>query len=275
MIAALWARLQHWMNREGDTLSLAFVRIGSVAVLWSRWGGDLRLLAYREPERMVLATITLTASFFLAVGLFTRASAWITAIGSAWVLYKLGYVDGIDDFVHHHTQAMVIGLVILAMTPCGRSLSVDRWLALRRAEKAGTPPPPSTGPVWAVLLFSLHLAAIYLWGTQSKLTSLYLSGTSFEHQLSYIYTGSHGLPDPGLRNFLAVNAWVSVALEAFLAVAFLFRKWLVPALVVAVPFHAFIYATLPVATFTATMFVLYLAAMDPDDASALIRKLSS
>ena len=270
-------RMQRWfsalLRHEGDTLSLAFVRIGLVLVLWARWAEVLRLFWYRDPSHVAVGVGLLTSSLFLVLGLFTRLASVLTFLGTATVLYVWGHAGGETDYVHHNTQALVIAFGILALTPSGRSLSLDRVLALRRAEKAGDAAPSTRGPTWAMFLFPVHLCGIYLWGAINKCNAGYLLGVDFEQQLAYFYTGSHGLPSADLRMVLAGAAITSVVLEFYLAFAFFSKRHWLPAVLLGVPFHAMLYGILPVATYSVLMFVLYLAARDPDDGSAMLRRL--
>lgn len=272
-MSALRGALVGLLSRETDTLSLAVVRIGLVLVLWARWAEVLRLFWYRDPTHVAVGTGLLAASLFLALGLWTRVTSVLTFLGAATVLYQWGHIEGNSDYVHHNTQALVIALGILALTPSGRSLSLDRWWQLRQAERRGEPPPSTQGPTWAMSLFAVHLCGIYLWGAINKCNEGYLYGVDFEQQLAYLYTGSHGLPSRSLRAWLAGAAIVSVVLEFYLAFAFFFRRHWLPAVLLAVPFHALLYAALPVATYSALMFVLFLAARHPEPGSAMLRRL--
>ena len=64
-----------------------------------------------------------------------------------------------------------MGVLFLTATPCGRSLSLDRWRALRR----GTAP-PERGPILGLRLITMMIGVVYLFGTESKLTWAYVSG---------------------------------------------------------------------------------------------------
>src|SRR5690606_29694313 len=94
-----------------------------------------------------------------------------------------------------------------------------------------------------------------------------------EHIFLYYYSGSDYPSLPGFRGLAMLTAISVVILEYALAFGMPFarsRRYLVlPGLV----FHAIIYCTLPVYTFSATMVVLYLAYFDPGTVHRLIERL--
>ena len=72
---------------------------------------------------------------------------------------------------------------LLALTPCGRSLSVDRWLAMRAAERRGEAPPPELGPLYGQRLLAMQVSAVSLFAVWDKLTPGFLSGARLQHIL--------------------------------------------------------------------------------------------
>lgn len=88
------------------------------------------------------------------------------------------------------------------------------------------------------------------------------------HHYMSLYVGSDH-PPAWMEPIMRVNAVGTVVLE--LALAFLLwiprlQKWVIP---VAIIFHALIYYTLPVRTFTVTMWLLFLAYVPPASVHAV------
>ena len=92
-------------------------------------------------------------------------NCYATAVNCLVAYYGFGFYGGVDHWTGHHTYTAVAGSVLLAMTPCGRSWSVDRWWAVRRAERGGRAPPPERG----------HLFAQGLGGTRGDCSGLRLT----------------------------------------------------------------------------------------------------
>jgi len=91
--------------------------------------------------------------------------------------------------------------------------------------------------------------------------------------MSWFYLGSR-LPESGLFHAaMLLSAVGTVALEYALGIGLLFRRtrrWLVvPGLLL----HGAFYVLLPVSTYTATMWVLYLAYLDPDAVHAWLERM--
>jgi hypothetical protein len=164
--------------------------------------------------------------------------------------------------------------LLAACTPCGRSYSIDRWRAVRAAAARGEAPPPEHGNLWGLRLMVLQMSAVYLFAAIDKTSLAFLSGARLEHLLLWQYWGSEPPRLPGLAALLALAAIGNVGLEYALAFGLPFartRRWLIlPGLAL----HAIFYLALPVATYSATVYVLYLAYLDADRVHATIDELS-
>ena len=114
---------------------------------------------------------------------------------------------------------------------------------------------------------------IYLYSAYDKTSIAYFNGDRLEGMLLYYYLGSDLPRWPGFAELMAVVGTGSVVLEYALGVGMLFaftRRWLViPGLLL----HAGFYVLLPIVTFSATMFLLYLAYFDADTIHSVIDRL--
>ena len=250
----LLRRYYNWgLCYRDSTRSVGLIRIGLVLLIWSRWAGEL--IFCRDIR---LGAILLNSAFFLftglmCVGLWTRVSS----MGTALIILVMFIMK--ESWKHHHTFLLVISTLFIALTPCGRSYSLDRWLVLRRALKSGLPPPPEIGNLWGLRLIAIQLSALYFWTAYEKLYWGFLSGARLEHITYNYYAGYDYASIPGFSALCCIAAITTVTLEFSLAFGLYipkFRKYLMLAGIV---LHILFYVLLPISTFTLTMILLYLA----------------
>jgi hypothetical protein len=246
------------LAREGSTRSAALLRIAVVVLLWVRWAPGLTLA---ETPSVALSLAFFAATSLALIGLWTRWTMAATAIVAAVMYGWFGVHRGNTAWIHHHHYLLVSASWVVAMTPCGRSLSLDRW-------RTGA---PERGPVWALRLVTIQVAAVYLWSGVDKLSPEFLNGTRIEQIAMALYFGS----DPPEWGWIAmVGAWGVTLLELMLGVGFLINRtprWL---LLAGVGLHALLYVCVPVATFSATMVCLYVAAIDPEAVHRAIDRIT-
>ena len=271
----LFRRVFAWcVLTEGSSRSSALIRIFLVLIVWTRWGSELVLFRNLEtPARLVLSLSYFASTTMMLLGVFSRTSTMWVGLTTLTMYYHFGVVLGREPWTHHHTYLLAIGAFLCAFTPCGRSYSLDRWWALRRAEKAGLPPPREWGNLWGLRLIAIQLSLVYFYSAYNK-TPGFFDGDRMEGFLLRYYLGSDLPRWPGFHEMMAVIGTGTVLLEYALAVGMLFavtRRWLViPGLLL----HAGFYVLLPIVTFSATMFLLYLAYFDADTIHRVIDRLS-
>ena len=257
MLQAISRIIQHFYNwglcYRDSTRSVGLIRIGLVLLIWSEWAGELILC-----RDIRLGAILLNSAFFLftglmCVGLWTRVSSMGTAIIVS-IMFNIH-----QSFRHHHTFLLVMATLFIALTPCGRSYSLDRWLALRRSLESGLPLPAEIGNLWGLRLIAIQLSMVYFWTAYEKLYWGFLSGARIELLAYNYYAGFDYASIPGFSVLCAVIAITTVTLEFLLAFGLYiprFRKYLMPAGIV---LHILFYLLLPIRTFTSTVILLYLA----------------
>lgn len=271
----IWKRAVDWgLHTCGSTRSSALIRICLVCLIWSKWAGDLILPhtidSWKEIFLHINFFLSTTLMFF---GIWTRVSTFWTAGVVLSMYYYAGLIKGVDDFVHHHTYLLAFATFLCALTPCGKSYSVDRWIEVRKAKKSGRELPREWGNLWGLRLISLQLALIYFWTAYNKTTWAFLSGDQLERIYMTYYFGSDYPDLPGFHLLMIIVSWLTVLLE-YALIGLLFqklRKWLViPGLL----FHGLIYILLPVSTYSLTMWCLYLAFFDANKVHQVIDELN-
>ncbi len=268
------AHLSDWaVGTGGSSRSSALIRIGLALLFWSRWAGELLLYKDQSTLGLFLAANFFVATAMLFVGWQSRAAAvWTGLVGLAMYFY-FGHELGREPWTHHHTYLLAVAALLIALTPCGRSFSLDRYLSVMKAERAGLPPPAERGNLWGLRLIVVQLSVLYFFAALDKTSYAFLSGARLEHIFLWYYAGSDYPSMPGFHRLATVAAVCVAALEYSLAFGLPFRRTRRYLILPGLAFHAAIYATLPVYTFSATMALLYLAYFDADAVDRVIMRL--
>lgn len=270
---AIQRLLRHAVLFEGSTRPIGLIRIGLPMLAWARYGAVHRFLDASDLPTAILAGAFWTSSIAMLVGFYSRASTALLGATLFAFYYYIGFALDQESYTHHHTYTLMAAVILLAMSPCGRSLSVDRWLALRREAAGGPKAPPERGPLWAQLLIGVQASCIYFWGAYDKTNMPWFLGARMEHYSMRFYLGSDYPQIPGFKTLMAIMGTSTVLLEYALAVGLWVRRWqrvLIPA---GLLLHLGMYVFLPVATFSATMALLYLSYLDPDMVHRLISRV--
>ncbi|WP_292122409.1 HTTM domain-containing protein [Mesorhizobium sp.] len=269
---AMAARFAAWAaGTEGSSRSSALIRIGLAMLFWSRWAGELLLYRDQSPAGLFLAANFFLATTQLFIGYHSRlAAVWTGSVGLA-MYYYFGFELGREPWTHHHAYLLAVAALLIALTPCDRSYSLDRYLAVVRAERAGVPPPVERGNLWGLRLIVVQLSVLYFFAAFDKSNYAFLSGARLEQIFLWFYAGSD-YPS-GLAWPATIVSFGVVALEYGLAFGLPFRATRRYLVLPGLAFHAIIYVTLPVYTFSATMALLYLAYFDADAVDKVIARL--
>jgi hypothetical protein len=270
---ALLARFGAHLDRQGPAMQSALLRIALVALLWDRWASDFLLYKAKSPLQWAVFVSFMLATPLLLVGLCTRFAAWWTAATMLGVFYGLGVMEGADSYTHHHTFLLTMYAVIMPLLPCGRALSIDRWIAIRRAEARGEPIPAATGPTWAVPLLGIQLSAMYFWAAFDKCSWAFASGSRLHHIFQWFYGSADPIEIPGFATLMMAGGIGTIVGEFALAVFPWVRRLRGPTLLIGVIFHGVLFALLPVGPFSATVWAMYLAYYSAEEVDEFVRRL--
>jgi hypothetical protein len=267
-------RFLDWALRtEGSTRAVALMRIGLVLTVWTRWANDLVVFRHLTDGEWLFCAVFFLVTPFALIGLFTRVSVAATALCTLYLVYGMGYAHGVEGYTHHHTTLLAWCCVWLAFTPCGRSYSVDRWLAIRRAEKSAQPWPEERANLWGMRLLALQASSLYFWTALNKCNVGFLSGARMAHYTMTFYTGSSAIDEGSVGALFWLLAWGTTALEFALAFGLFFPRARRYLMLAGLLLHGVFYAVLSVFTFTVTMWILYLAFLDPDQLHRFLDRL--
>lgn len=255
--------LENFATAEISSRPLGMFRIFACFILIYQFAGPWASHVADAFTGAMLATWVFFASAFLTmVGYKTRWASAALALSFALLHLYYGVHHEIYKFSKPVQQFQVA--VILAFTPAGRSLSIDRMLEVRRAKREGREPEAERMPWWLLELFILQICVVYLWAAQDKTDEKWLRGERMERYVVEWYATSDTLANVPLVHVGAVFfAWATTILEFALAFGLPFRKLRPYLCWGGVMLHFGILATLSVTYFSFMMLLILLLCMPP------------
>jgi hypothetical protein len=194
--------------------------------------------------------LTFLAGILSFVGLFTRFSMSIFMLGN--ILLQAFLYSFRDQ--HHPEAIMMLALIALALSPCGKVISVDSWLKSREL-------PPSSDTValldatdiyarWPIMFLQLFYPLMYISAVVSKLTIGgldWLNGISLQYYMIFEAYKSDSALALYLSEFHYTLTFAELIVIVFQATFFLILffprlKWIY--LPLGLSFHIIIYVTL-------------------------------
>lgn len=257
-------------TERASSRPVALVRIAVPLLLWSRFGSELAFFTRPfSPLRAALSTLFFATTTAMLVGLRARLASVLVGVTMVAIVVVRAGIEGDRAFLHHHVALLIITALVLGLTPCDRSFSLDHARALARGEEASE----ERGFVYGQWLLRLQLSVLYVFAAIDKTNAPFLSGVRLQHYLHYYYVGSEELECtlvPGLTAFAAIG---TVALEYALGLLVWCPKTHRVLLPVGLAFHAMLYLFLPVHTFSITVAALYILVPDPDRVHAALERM--
>lgn len=267
-------RLFAWgADLHGSTRPVALIRIGVAMLILVRYADELALFRTVTPWGVLGGAWFFATVLMMLVGYRTHLALALASIGLLFMYFVVGPLPGISGWNHHHSYLLMASTLLLNFTPCGASYSVDRYLAVRAAERAGRAPPPERGSLWAQRLLGLQLSAIYFWTAVDKSDLAFVSGERLEQTMVWIYANRPLEWLLTAKPFTMAASIAVLAIEYFLAFAIHLRRLQPYALPLGALLHLSFYVLLPVTTYSANMVLLYLAVLDPDAVHRFIDRL--
>lgn len=218
-----------------------------------------------EPYMSVAFWTLGTASAMLALGLATPLAAIVVGVvfTYAWMMETTWW--------NNHYYLSSLFCLLLAVTPSGRCLSVDRWLSIRRGGNGTLA--DGVVPFWSVLVFRSQLFLVYIYAAVVKMNPDWLMGEPIRMWFSKRLVAeplTDVLSSEGMDRVFAVLSsepvvylFVVGGLVFDLLIGFLLclRRTKLLALVLVLLFHASNYwifniGAFPVMGFTATLIFL-------------------
>lgn len=217
-------KLEAFFGAEVSTRSLGMLRILIAATVLFQFTSPW--VSHRVDD--LAGTLLLTWTMFVSAGfvLFgfkTRLTTATLALSFAIVHLYYGVELGDERFAEPVLAFQVC--VVLALTPCGRSLSVDRALEVRAARRDGREPAAERMQWWRLELFVLQTASVYFWATYDSCGPAWLSGEWLEYYFVEFYGRSDTLVlAPWLHSVAVAAAWVLTFFGFALAFGLMIRR---------------------------------------------------
>jgi hypothetical protein len=188
------------------------------------------------------------AAVAMSIGLWSHVATKVTFGVVAYNLFLS------TTQMHNNRAYLVIVLALLALAPCGRTLSLDAWLRARR----GLAPLDPTGPAWTLWLLRFECATVYAASGMSKLLDPdWFGGTVTWGRLIEKEAQVRASMLPGFvqdlvldRGFHTVAAKLIIANELFIAGGLWWRRTRRFAVMAAIAFHIGIEFTADVEIFS-------------------------
>jgi hypothetical protein len=260
-------KLRAGFEREASTRGFALYRLLLVAVVFFYTTKASQFHpGYVEapPLRQLMGLLMMVSAWLAWLGFQTRVATAVLAFSWGFLHLKWGMSERPGQLMEdaHMLQA----LVVLALSPCGRSLSLDRWLAVRRAEKHGQAIPPEMGPVWPAGLMIISLSCMYTWIFLGLATPTWFSGFAVEQiWLSQWASSDAFARHPELAHFICLAiAWIVLALTLVLAVGLLLPRFRVYMIALGVGLQLCIWPVVGMWPLTLTMLLVYAAIIPPE-----------
>lgn len=211
------------------------------------FGSDYR------PLFLFLASVfwlTLVAGVLGLLGLLTNLNLVIFAVGNIFIQ---AYLYSFRDF--HHSEALVmIGLLILALSPTGRVLSLDdlrRRIQLnvkrQRFEAFDIKDENRTFARWPMLLLQWMFAIVYLDSAMSKFSKGgldWMNGYTLQYYLwqdGLIWDRDFGVWFAQQHTLAMLAAWVAILFEATFFLVLIFPRLIWLYIPMGISFHTGIY----------------------------------
>jgi uncharacterized membrane protein YphA (DoxX/SURF4 family) len=279
------ARLERWLSEPQAALRIEILRIGApLAILGfmssrvahaDEWLGDagfrvpdLGVADYRQPlfipplpswAAWSVAIALVASGLAIALGLRPRRAAVVFAITTAFVALS----DRLAAFSVTKMAPMVA--LTIALSPCGRRLSIDAWLRARRGE---TLERLGSLPSGSLRFVQVLLPVIYSASGIAKIRGDWLTHS---HVLwTHLHDSYQTAFTVALANLLPSGAWtllqgMTLAFEALAPLWFGFARTRTAGLVVGVGMHTMIGLMFgPVRYFAMLMSTLLITAYLPD-----------
>jgi hypothetical protein len=224
----------------------------------------------QHPEILVLVWVMFIANWFVLFGYKTRWSTAILAISFGILHLYFGRWLMVVPKLQQPVQVFQV-IAVLAIAPSGRSLSIDRALAVRRALREGREPPPERIPFWVLDILAVEVAAIYLWAGLDKTDAAWLHGERMEHYYMYWFGSSDSLVyTPWVHGICVFLAWATTIVELALAVGLLFRRTRVYVVWLGFMLHIGILFVFAVTYFSMMMMTVLFACLPPQRVHEMI-----
>lgn len=216
--------------------------------------------AYRPGQEVLIVVywVALGAGVAAWLGLFTKPTLWIFALGN---LFLQGHVYSYGE-MHHPEALMMISLVILAMSPAGAELSIDDYWRKAQSKAIGVRGylsslgAESMFARWPLLLIQVLFALVYMDAGLSKMEEAgldWVNGYTLQYYLARdaMRWGSDlGLWLSQHHTLVEIMSWGAVSFELTFFLVLIFPWLAILYIPIGISIHTGIYITMNAPFFT-------------------------
>jgi hypothetical protein len=137
MASARMADFLRWgADAQGSTRPLGLMRIAIATIVFVRFANEVSLYQGDSLSFVLLGLAFFGLTSMMLVGFKAQAACTGVAITLMTMHFYMGKVHGYPGWSSHHIYILVVSVCLLALSPCGRSFSWDRYRALAQARDA-------------------------------------------------------------------------------------------------------------------------------------------
>ncbi len=226
ILHAARGRLEAFATREVSSRSLGILRLFGSLTIYVEFASPWVIHRTDDSTGTAILVLVLFAALnALTFGFKTRYAAIVAATCFAGLHLYYGVEQGVEKLIPPVFEFQM--LVLFALTPCGRSLSIDRALEVRRALAAGREPPAERVEWWKLELFVVALASVHLWmAIDCTIRPEWLAGLVIEQDLLRLWSGADQFVyRPRTGEVAVAAAWIAMIAAYLIAFGLLLRRW--------------------------------------------------
>jgi hypothetical protein len=263
VIGYLREKLDDFALAEASSRPLGLVRILiALAIIYEFASPWVSHRVDDDPRLLVVIWIMFITNWFMLVGFETRVVSKIWWVSFGIIHLYFGRHLNVLDMQQPVLVFQI--MTVVAFAPSGRSLSIDRSLAVREARREARQPTPERIPHFVYDLFALVIASIYFWAGHDKTDPAWFRGERMEHYFMFFYGGSDSLVyRPWIHGLCVVMAWAATMIELPLAFGLIFRRTRVYAVFAGFMLHVGILFYFAVTYFSMAMLVVLFVCLPP------------
>lgn len=270
MLIGFWALVNQIMI--GIYFDSWFTQRGFVPIEVSRaYSGDLPRINFlggvTDPYVTLGVYILITiAAFTTCIGFWSRISAIVLALGIITLHHRNAAI------LHGGDLVLRMCAIYVALSPCGKAVSVDRLIALWKGK---APAIPELVSIWPQRLVQFQVGLVYFTTVWHKAFGTYWrDGTATWYPLHLNEFDRFWLPgfmEDGV--FIPLTTYGTLAVELALGTVVFFKAWRKWALLGGVGLHLFIEYALNIPLFAFVMVTTYLAFYEGDEISGWAKRV--
>ncbi len=228
----------------------------------------LNFLAYITDSRITFAfwVITLIACLTMTIGLWSRTSAIVLALGIISIHHRNSII------LHGGDTLQRVAVMYMALAPCGKACSLDRLIGLW---KGNIKPGPVLVSLWPQRLITFNLALVYFTTVWHKWAgSLWKNGTATWYTARLNEFKRFWVPDfVNQLPMVKLTTWGTLATELAMATLVFYKPFRKYVLFAGLMMHGFIEYSMNIPLFSLSICSLYITFYEGEEVTAWAQRV--